>query len=83
MGREGGRNKGEEAGGWGGGWLASGSWERDGIRTIDDDDNASKHTSAYPYLATISSGGARDSKWLIVIVKRAARIPVISYFLSS
>lgn len=42
-----------------------------------------RHMSAHPYLATISGSGARDGKRLIVIVKRAARIPVVSYFLSS
>lgn len=42
-----------------------------------------RRMSAHPYLATIPGSGVRDSKRLIVIVKRAARIPVISYFLSS
>lgn len=37
----------------------------------------------HPYLATIPGSGVRDGKRLIVIVKRAARIPVVSYFLSS
>lgn len=44
---------------------------------------STRHTSAHPYLATIPGSGARDGKRLIVIVKRAARIPSISYFLSS
>lgn len=42
-----------------------------------------RHTIPHPYLATIPGSGARDGKRLIVIVKRAARIPGISYFLSS
>lgn len=37
---------------------------------------STRHTSAHPYLATIPGSGARDGKRLIVIVKRAARIPL-------
>lgn len=44
---------------------------------------STRHTSAYPYLVIILGSDTRDGKQLIVIVKRAARISVISYFLSS
>jgi hypothetical protein len=44
---------------------------------------STRHTSAHPYLVIILGSDARDGKQLIVIVKRAARISVISYFLSS
>lgn len=44
---------------------------------------STRHTPAYPYLVIILGSDTRDGKQLIVIVKRAARISVISYFLSS